>query len=74
MKEMRNEQIFLTLHADTTAMKKSTFEIVASVGSVLIFILLDLIFKTGIGFLIALLAFILIISAAGMKLAYFEER
>jgi len=55
-------------------MKKSTFEIAASVGSVLIFILLDLIFKTGIGFLIALLAFILIISAAGMKLAYFEER
>lgn len=73
MKEMWNERIFLTLYADTTAMKKSTFEIAASVGSVLIFILLDLVFETGIGFLIALLVFILVISAAGMKLAYFEE-
>ncbi len=54
-------------------MNKSTFEIAASIGSVLIFILMCMTSKSGIGFLISLLVFILILSAAGLKLANIEE-
>jgi len=54
-------------------MNKSTFEIAASIGSVLIFILMCTTFNSGIGFLISLLTFILIISAAGLKLADLGE-
>jgi len=50
-------------------MNKSTFEIAASIGSVLIFGLMCTTTKSGIGFLISLSAFILILSAAGLKLA-----
>ena len=58
-------------------MKKSTFEITASIGAVLFFILLCAVFNSidagGVGFLAALLLFILAISAAGFKLADFGE-
>ena len=58
-------------------MKKSTFEITASIGAVLFFILMCAVFNSinagGVGFLTALLLFILVISAAGFKLADFGE-
>jgi len=58
-------------------MNKSTFEITASIGAVLFFILMCAVFHSinagGVGFLAALLLFILIISAAGFKLADFGE-
>jgi hypothetical protein len=58
-------------------MKKSTFEITASIGSLLFFILMCAILNSinagGVGFLAALLIFILVISAAGFKLADFGE-
>ena len=57
-------------------MKKSTFEITASMGSVLVFILLCAALNKpleGVGFLIALIVFIIAISAAGLKLADFVE-
>jgi len=58
-------------------MNKSTFEITASIGAVLFFILMCAILTSinagGVGFLAALLLFILIISAAGLKLADFGE-
>jgi len=58
-------------------MKKSTFEITASIGAVLFFILMCAVFNSikagGVGFLAALLLFILAISAAGFKLADFGE-
>ena len=57
-------------------MEKSTFEIAASISSVLIFALLCVALNKpfgGVGFLIALLIFTLVISAAGLKLADFEE-
>ncbi len=58
-------------------MNKSTFEITASIGAVLLFILMCAAFNSinagGVGFLAALLIFILVISAAGFKLADFGE-
>ena len=58
-------------------MNKSTFEITASIGAVLLFILMCAVFNSinagGVGFLAALLLFILVISAAGFKLADFGE-
>ena len=58
-------------------MNKSTFEITTSLGAVLLFILMCVVFNSinagGVGFLAALLLFILVISAAGLKLADFEE-
>jgi len=58
-------------------MNKSTFEITASIGAVFFFILMCAIFNSinagGVGFLAALLLFILVISAAGFKLADFGE-
>jgi len=58
-------------------MNKSTFEIMASIGSVLLFTLLCVVFEhTGIaalGSVISLLAFTLVISAAGWKLANLGE-
>lgn len=58
-------------------MNKSTFEITASIGTVLLFVLMCAILNSinagGVGFLAALLLFILIISAAGFKLADFGE-
>jgi len=58
-------------------MNKSTFEITASIGVVLLFILMCAVFNSinagGVGFLAALLLFILAISAAGFKLADFGE-
>ena len=58
-------------------MNKSTFEITASIGAVLFFILMCAVFNSisagGVGFLTALLLFILVISAAGFKLADFGE-
>ncbi|MHC1575584.1 MAG: hypothetical protein ACXQTY_07290 [Candidatus Methanogasteraceae archaeon] len=58
-------------------MNKSTFEITASIGAVLFFTLMCAILNSinagGVGFLAALLLFILIISAAGFKLADFGE-
>ena len=58
-------------------MNKSTFEITASIGAVLLFILMCAILNSinagGVGFLAALLLFILVISAAGFKLADFGE-
>ncbi len=58
-------------------MKKSTFEITASIGALLFFIVLCAAFNSihagGVGFLTALLLFILVISAAGFKLADFGE-
>ena len=58
-------------------MKKSTFEITASIGALLFFILMCAVFNSinagGVGFLAALLLFILVISAAGFKLADFGE-
>ncbi|NOQ33564.1 MAG: hypothetical protein GQ567_05150 [Methanosarcinales archaeon] len=58
-------------------MNKSTFEITASIGAVLFFILMCAVFNSisagGVGFLAALLLFILVISAAGFKLADFGE-
>ncbi|MEA1869597.1 MAG: hypothetical protein U9N09_05565 [Euryarchaeota archaeon] len=58
-------------------MKKSTFEITASIGALLFFILMCVVFNSinagGVGFLAALLIFILAISAAGFKLADFGE-
>lgn len=58
-------------------MKKSTFEITSSIGALLLFIVLCAIFNSinarGVGFLAALLIFILVISAAGFKLADFGE-
>jgi len=54
-------------------MNKSTFEITASIGAVLLFVLMCAILNSinagGVGFLAALLLFILVISAAGFKLA-----
>ena len=60
-------------------MNRSTFEITTSIGSVLIFVLLcivaDSIHAGGVGFTISFVVFILLISAAGMKLAdYGDER
>ena len=55
------------------AMNKTTFEIAASVGSALIFIILCMISSGGISYVISLLIFVAIISAAGMKLADFAE-
>ena len=58
-------------------MNKSTFEITASIGAVLLFILMCAVLNSinagGVGFLAALLIFILVISAAGFKLADFGE-
>ncbi|MEA3281097.1 MAG: hypothetical protein U9Q68_00815 [Euryarchaeota archaeon] len=58
-------------------MNKSTFEIAASIGALLLFILMCVILNSinagGVGFLAALLLFILVISAAGFKLADFGE-
>ncbi|MEA1893618.1 MAG: hypothetical protein U9N36_00165 [Euryarchaeota archaeon] len=58
-------------------MNKPTFEITASIGAVLLFILMCAILYRinagGIGFLAALLIFILVISAAGLKLADFGK-
>ncbi len=60
-----------------TPMNKSTFEITASIGAVLFFTLMCAILNSinagGVGFLAALLLFILVISAAGFKLADFGE-
>lgn len=54
-------------------MNKTTFEIAASVGSALIFIILCMVASGGISYVISLLIFVAIISAAGMKLADFAE-
>ena len=57
-------------------MEKSTFEIVAAISSLLIFILLCVALNKpfgGVGFIAALAIFTVIISAAGLKLADFEE-
>ena len=58
-------------------MNKPTFEILASIGSVLLLILLCAIFDSAgmmaLGSVISLLVFTLVISAAGWKLANFGE-
>nr|QNO49938.1 hypothetical protein FNHNGOKL_00006 [Methanosarcinales archaeon ANME-2c ERB4] len=58
-------------------MNKPTFEIAASIGSVLLLILMCAIFESAgmmaLGSVISLLAFTLLISAAGWKLANFGE-
>jgi len=71
------KQIFLTATADAPVMNKPTFEIAASIGSVLLLVLMCIMFdRAGVialGSVISLLVFTLVISAAGFKLANFEE-
>lgn len=71
------KQIFLTAPADAFVMNKPTFEIAASIGSVLLLVLMCVMFDrtgaTALGSVISLLVFTLVISAAGFKLANFEE-
>ncbi len=71
------KQIFLTAPADAPVMNKPTFEITASIGSVLLLILMCVMFDragtTALGSVISLLVFTLVISAAGWKLANFGE-
>ena len=71
------KQIFLTAPADAPVMNKPTFEITASIGSVLLLVMMCVMFDrtgaTALGSVISLLVFTLVISAAGFKLANFEE-
>ena len=72
-----SKQIFLTVPADAPLMNKPTFEVAASIGSVLLLVLMCIMFDragaTAIGSVISLLVFTLVVSAAGFKLANFGE-
>jgi len=71
------KQIFLTAPADASVMNKPTFEIAASIGSVLLLVMMCVMFDragaTALGSVISLLVFTLVVSAAGFKLANFGE-